>query len=501
MKKMKKKKKQSGGAAKPLSPEAYIRTKARLLPIYKCYKVFNMFEDRIMTVVVARKHPQGNVTFAGYLIDKWCLGVKDSLYEFNVDESELNSFVSGFKDRTVSIEEIDYVEAHNWVYGAMEFALEAGILPCKEFGLTRYMLEEDNDNVELREYEFGRDGEYCLLVQDKWEADHYVPILEKNLGKGNFSVDVDEGWDEGYYDDSDDDEDSDYLYHLDDDDDDEDFRPFKIVPDMEYSYSGGSYPSEAELNYPEVERIVMKQTEDISDDEMEYVLLLPKDKVREDLHNLILRELGRQWGKDYGELQDDTENNWCVVGNANMFLTRVGTVQDTLPVVLETMRQSQDFFEFNFSDCNDLLLDPVLFVLIKDNPRLLMPFLLEEGLSYSSKMIALELLEHIAIHIPQVRQDIVDMTVEVLEEYKIDLPVRKICDGAVVGFAIGILVGCGAVEHLPLIEELYETGLVDEFCEGHIEEVRESILSLREGLPLPPTDPYIIRDRYIQAFS
>lgn len=483
---MGKKKKSGGQTAKPLSPEAYIRNKARQLPVHKCYKSVNSFEDREMCIIVVRKHPQGTYTLGAYMIDKWCFGVKDSLWRFNIDEIEMNDFLSMFKERLDSLDEIDYVEAHNWVYGAVAFADEAGMKPCRDFTLTQYILAEDDENVELREYEFGRDGKYCLFTKNREEAARYIPILDRNLGKGNYSVETglfgdDEIWD--------------------DDADDEDIGfPFKITPSMEYTYQGGDYPKEVELNFPELEERMRTDIYDFSDEDIDWVKSLPEDKLRADLQNLVLCELGRQWGKSAKELDEEAPGNWCILSNSLVFLANVANVNETLPIVLEVMRQSSEFREYNFGDASDLLLDPVLCVLVKDNPCLLKPFLLEKGPSPEFKASALELLEHIARNCPEVRQEIIDMTVELMNEYKADLPERTICDGTVTAFAIGILISVGAVEHLPLIEEIYATGLVDEACEGRIDEVRKSIRNPWPVYPLPTTNPRDIRDTLRHRF-
>lgn len=492
------KKKKTNQQQKAVKPEDYIRKNARRLPVYKCYKAVGAFDEGMLSIVVVRQHPQGSFTFAGYLLDNWCLGVKDTFWRFNVGNQELEELFSLFKERQNPLEEIEYVEAHNWVYGALEFADEAGIKPCKDFGLTKYILEEDDNNVELIEYDFGRDGEYFLVAKDHKEAMKYIPILDKNIGKDNYRwvLRLSDGYED--YDDEDDyDDDEDY------DEDEENLMnfkyPFEITPMMEYTYKGKDYPKEINLHYPDVETIVKKETEEITDDDIEKVLSLPADYVRDDLQNLILREMGLQWGKTKNELED--ANNYLIVGNALMFLTKFAIVDETLPVVLEVMRQSEAFEDFNFGDIPEKLLGPVLCILVKDNPRLLTPFLLEPGLFYSFKMFVLELLCHIAQHCPEMRQEIIDMTVELLSKYKEDLPNRTICDGTITAFAISILVGVGAVEQLPLIEELYATGLVDESCEGHIEGVRETIQNPHVIFDLPPMDPYSIRDEYIKFIS
>lgn len=472
---MGKKNKQS---AKSFKPEDYIRKKARLLPIYKCYKSINKFEDREISIIVIRQHPQGTYTFATYLIDKWCLGVKDSLWDFSIDEGELNDFLSYFTDR-MSMEEIDYVEAHNWVYGAVAFAEDVGIKPCKTFALTQYILEEDDDDIELIEYEFGRDGRYCLVAKNSFEASKYIPTLDKNLGSGNYDLEIGIFGNDVY-----------------DDDVDDDYVPFKSCPWMEYTYKGKEYPKKITLKHPELDGIMSKNTEDITDEDIETVISLPAESAREDLQNLILREIGLQWGKTLPELQECGACNWNVIGNALIFLTKFATVEDSFNVVLEVMRQSEVFWEFNFCDISNILLNPLLCVLIKDNPSILKPFLLETGLTTSAKICAFELLKKIAQNCPKVKREIIDMTVDLLLEYKEDLPVRFICDGTVTAFAIGVLIGTNDVEHLSLIEELYATGMVDEECEGHIDEVRNSIKMLHPAYALPPMDLNSIMNQY-----
>ena len=48
------------------------------------------------------------------------------------------------------------------------------------------MLEEDNDEIPLIEYEYGKDGKHFLVAHSRQEANRYLPLLEKNLGEGNY---------------------------------------------------------------------------------------------------------------------------------------------------------------------------------------------------------------------------------------------------------------------------------------------------------------------------
>src|SRR5207248_2257023 len=121
-----------------LSPKKYIQTRARTLPIYKCFVNKNWKTGGIADVFVLRRHVNGHVTAGVYLVDLSCLGVKDTFFFFNEEESE----VMGKVPMSMFME-IDYALAHNIIYAAHDFALEYDIHPHKEFSITKQILEED----------------------------------------------------------------------------------------------------------------------------------------------------------------------------------------------------------------------------------------------------------------------------------------------------------------------------------------------------------------------
>lgn len=190
----KKKKSNHGGVtAKSFSPEQYIRTRVRVLPIDRCYIGKQCWDIGTATVVVMRRHPQGTFTIGMYLVDLYCRGVYDAFYRFSVEADEMEEILDSFLNRTESpLEPVSYAEAHNIIYGANAFAEEAGIEPCKEWNLVRYILEEDTDDIELIDYEFGKNGRHILMVGTRLEASRYIPTLDEHLGKGNYEVYINE---------------------------------------------------------------------------------------------------------------------------------------------------------------------------------------------------------------------------------------------------------------------------------------------------------------------
>jgi hypothetical protein len=139
-----------------LSPENYIRQKARNLPVFECMINEDWEFSKMASVSVARKHTNGNITLGLYLVDLNCLGVKDAHYLFNVSEPEYRRTITS--NGNLDLTSISYELAHNIVYAGLEFAKELGFNPHKDFSVARYILEEDTDEVELIEIECGHDG-------------------------------------------------------------------------------------------------------------------------------------------------------------------------------------------------------------------------------------------------------------------------------------------------------------------------------------------------------
>ena len=175
-------KKNKNGGGQPFSEKRYIRERARNLEIGTCYRTTDMFKCGEGNVIVTRRHTGGKLTIGFYLVDLYCTGVKDTYYRFGMEAYEFEELIAA----NDMFETCTYDEAHNLIYGSIAFAEEAGIAPHKDFALTQYILEEDDEHIPLIEYEYGRDGKHCLITQTQLEASRYLPLLEKNLGQGNF---------------------------------------------------------------------------------------------------------------------------------------------------------------------------------------------------------------------------------------------------------------------------------------------------------------------------
>lgn len=200
----------------PLSPEKYIQTRARNLPIYKCYINEDWNDAKLANIIVMRQHSNENITAGVFLIDLLCLGIKECDYIFNTPLEELNNVSA------MGLIETDYNTAHNVIYAGHDFALHFEISPHKDFEIAKYILEDDDDSIPLMEIAVGdEDGNPYLLVNEDYNYKPILAKLEKHAGKDNFSFSFEEDIDD--YDESD--EEDDDEWDMDDDElNEEDFN-------------------------------------------------------------------------------------------------------------------------------------------------------------------------------------------------------------------------------------------------------------------------------------
>jgi hypothetical protein len=199
--------KNKGKVVQMLSPENYIRKKARTLPVYECRINEEWEESKMAQLSVARQHTNGNITVCFYLVDLMCLGIKDTDYMFNAPIHAYREHIEKIEEHMTMIE-IDYVLAHNIIYAGLEYAEEYGFKPHKDFtSITRFMIEEDTDDIELIEIECGLNGRPTYVqgpFDDEVKVKKIIAQLEKTAEPDNYSVLLEEDediFDEDIFDD------------------------------------------------------------------------------------------------------------------------------------------------------------------------------------------------------------------------------------------------------------------------------------------------------------
>lgn len=198
---------------------------------------------------------------------------------------------------------------------------------------------------------------------------------------------------------------------------------------------------------------------------------MDRESLCQDLQNLIMRELHRQWGKYENELEADEMCNAYIVGNSLTTLAEFDPNGRFVDVLLEVLRQNYSFHSFNISDAADCLLVPAIYVCAKNNLQPFVSYLLEPGLANNFKCDVYDALGVLAKQEPEYRQDIIGAFHALLEEYAKDLPHRTICDGTCVGLLANVCCSLQAKELLPQIKKAFDTGCVETMWIGDYQNV------------------------------
>ncbi len=181
------KKKRQPATILPKTDKQYLLSgMARRLPIAECWLNPNWRESGLATVVVARQHKNGNYTVGTYLIDVYCLGLKQTAFFVNDDEEAYRDTL----DHLFEIQDrkkADYVLAHNIIYGGIAYAEDLGLKPVdKNWALTQYILEADEEAIELLDLEFGKGGQPFFVCGPYDKPMEVISKLERSVGRGNF---------------------------------------------------------------------------------------------------------------------------------------------------------------------------------------------------------------------------------------------------------------------------------------------------------------------------
>lgn len=245
---------------------------------------------------------------------------------------------------------------------------------------------------------------------------------------------------------------------------------------MEYTYKGKNYPKDLNIKHQEVFTTLSKDPLDITRREFDHLFDIPTEEFCADEEQLILWELGKQWGKSAEQLDSDTTVNHFIIRNTLITLLTSYSFS-SFDVVLEVLRQSEDIIRFNLPDYNGFTyILPILSIVFEYEPKQLEQFLLEEGLTDYSKRIVADLLARMGCdtetrteaYNKKVHDELSGIFSSVLDAYISDYPTGNICDKYVVSHVVKAIVNAGLVELSDKIKIVYDNDMVDKQISGEL---------------------------------
>lgn len=421
-----------------ITPEKYIITRARTLPI--CEVLVNDDWETLgyATVFVARAHKSGNLTLGIYFLDLYLLGITKTSVFFNITPDSYKELKSRFSN--INLVEADYVTMHNLILGIEEYANDYGFKPHNEYKLSKYILEEDTEEIPLMEFEFGKNGKPFLAVETFAELKRLLPILQKHAGN-----------------------DYDYLV--------------KESPDKNVSH----YDLKNLHNELSLENTILYELFDIknkagfTNEYLQKISVLEKNSLAEDLHKITLYEVKRARNaiisSDTYWLSQYSSYTLLHVLMLIEYLKLSSNVKDMLYI----LSQDFEFQDLYFGDIESYIYIGNIIMASEKNMNDLATFMKQKvNNNWAKTAIIIGLNIVCALH-PERRSEILEWCKYLLNYYivysKDDL--RRY--SSEINAIIALLIEIKGVEVKDLVIEVYDKDLIDIELSGDLKEILDDI--------------------------
>jgi len=177
--------------------ESYSFMRAAHFPIHECLVPVGLFENGIGTVILSRALPNGDIALAAFLVDAYCLGVKNALSRI-VSPQEYSLFVDEIKTN----EKLDRIHPsclRKLVKGAIHYAQELGFGPHSDYGLAAKLFGDIDATVCPESYVYGKDGQPLYISgpnESPAQSRRIINALTRRLGSDGFKFITTLGTDE-----------------------------------------------------------------------------------------------------------------------------------------------------------------------------------------------------------------------------------------------------------------------------------------------------------------
>jgi len=147
---------QSGGLV------ARLTTAARF-PVLNSLVSEDVWEEGLGSALLSRAMSDGTVAVAIFLVDRFCLGVKDALVDvvnrLDYETNYLKRIRSDFETRDVPPEML-----RKFVEQAIAYADELGLAPHPDYERAKLLFGDIDPGKSTEEFEFGKDGKPLFIA-------------------------------------------------------------------------------------------------------------------------------------------------------------------------------------------------------------------------------------------------------------------------------------------------------------------------------------------------
>ncbi len=147
------------------------------------------FSQGFGPVLVGKFDSEGASVAGVFLVDLWCLGVKDAYVVEDLDDEEWERMVEQH-GAAGKMEVIHPACAKKLIEGAADFAQALGFAAARDFRKARKLLNGIDATMCTREFVFGKNGKPCFVPgpdDDEERVERVLGMLRNKLGEEGFA--------------------------------------------------------------------------------------------------------------------------------------------------------------------------------------------------------------------------------------------------------------------------------------------------------------------------
>lgn len=159
-------------------------------PVVQALVGEDLWTDGIGYLVIARQEAEGRLIYAFFLVDVYCLGVKNAFWDAG-SSGDFQGMIGKLK-REQSMTSISPACLVKIIEGAVEFARSYGFHPHPDFRHAAMLLNGIDSATCAQEFTFGRDGK-PLYIQGPYESPVQAEAIMERIqaAGGDYLITVD----------------------------------------------------------------------------------------------------------------------------------------------------------------------------------------------------------------------------------------------------------------------------------------------------------------------
>jgi hypothetical protein len=163
--------------------------RAAKAPIQHCFLGESVFEIGMGTLVLARGASRIQLEFSSFLLDTYCLGIKDVMFE-SVDREVFEDYMEATEAES-SVVDVDPAYARKLLRDLAAWSQSIGFAPHRDFAAVERMFGDVSADASDAVFRFGRDGKPVYIPGPSDSASvirQRVAQLQKHLGDDGFGL-------------------------------------------------------------------------------------------------------------------------------------------------------------------------------------------------------------------------------------------------------------------------------------------------------------------------